>query len=54
MRLERFDLPATVLLREIGDQGYEGGITILREAVGEIKNRHVQKVVGRFETEPGR
>jgi len=54
MRLERFDLPATVLLREIREQGYEGGITILREAVAEIKDRHVQKVVDRFETEPGR
>jgi len=54
MRLEKFDLPATVLLREIREQGYEGGITILREAVAEIKQHQVQKVVDRFETEPGR
>jgi len=53
-RLEKFDLPATVLLREIRERGFEGGITILREAVAEIKQRQVQKVVDRFETEPGR
>ena len=53
-RLERFDLPATVLLREIRDQGYDGGITILREAVSSIKQRHVKRLVDRFETEPGR
>ena len=53
-RLCRFDLPATVLLREIREQGYEGGITILREFVAGVKQRHVQRVVDRFETEPGR
>lgn len=53
-RLERFDLPATVLLRELRERGYEGGITILRELVASIKERHVQKIVDRFETEPGR
>lgn len=53
-RLERFDLPATVLIRELREQGYEGGITILRERVAAIKDRHVQRVVDRFETEPGR
>ncbi len=53
-RLERFDLPATVLLQELRERGYDGGITILREAVAEIKQRQVQKVVDRFETEPGR
>lgn len=53
-RLERFDLPATVLLKEIRAQGYDGGITILRDYVAAIKDRHVQKVVDRFETEPGR
>ena len=53
-RLERFDLPATVLLREITAKGYTGGITILRERVARIKAAHVQKVVERFETEPGR
>jgi len=53
-RLERFDLPATVLFREIRERGYTGGITILRELVAQIKATHVQRVVDRFETEPGR
>ena len=53
-RLERFDLPATVLLRELRERGYVGGITILREAVAEIKQRQIQKLVDRYETEPGR
>lgn len=53
-RLERFDLPATVVLREIREQGYDGGITILRENVAKIKDRQVTRLVDRFETEPGR
>ena len=53
-RLERFDLPATVLLREIRKKGYEGGITILRDFVAEVKDRQVRRLVDRFETEPGR
>jgi transposase len=53
-RLERFDLPATVLLREIRKQGYDGGVTILRELASRIKGRHVRRLVDRFETEPGR
>jgi len=53
-RLERFDLPATVLLKEIKEKGYDGRITILRDYVAGIKARHVQRVVDRFETEPGR
>ncbi len=53
-RLERFDLPATVLLREIKAQGYTGGITILRDFVAQVKEREVRRLVDRFETEPGR
>ncbi|MEM6793110.1 MAG: IS21 family transposase [Acidobacteriota bacterium] len=53
-RLERFDIPATVLLKEIRKKGYAGGITILREYVAKVKKRHVRSVVDRFETEPGR
>lgn len=53
-RLERFDLPATVLSSEIRAQGYEGGLTILKDFVANVKDRHVQRVVDRFETEPGR
>ena len=52
-RLKRFDLPATVLLREIREQGYTGQISILRARVAEIKERHVRQLVARFETEPG-
>lgn len=53
-RLERFDLPATVLLKEIRERGYTGGMTILREFVAAIKERQVRRLVDRFETEPGR
>jgi len=53
-RLDRFDLPATVLLAELRERGYEGGVTIVRELVARIKDRHTQRVVDRFETEPGR
>ena len=53
-RLERFDLPATVLVRELRERGYTGGMTILRQLVASIKDRHVQRLVDRFETEPGR
>lgn len=53
-RLERFDIPATVLLEEVRKKGYTGGITILREYVAMVKKRQVRRVVDRFETEPGR
>ena len=53
-RLERFDLPATVVLGEIQAQGYEGGITILRDYVAQVKAHEIRRVVDRFETEPGR
>src|SRR5690606_21953299 len=36
-RLAEFDLPATVLLREIQELGYAGGITILKEFAKEQK-----------------
>jgi transposase len=53
-RLEKFDLPATVLLREIRDRGYAGGVTILKEFIRPIKNKKCKKLTERFETEPGR
>lgn len=53
-RLAEFDLPATVLLREIRERGYAGGITILKEFVRLQKSEYVQRVVERFETLPGR
>lgn len=53
-RLESYDLPATVLFRELQEQGYTGKISILRDYVAPIKQGHVRRVVERFETEPGR
>jgi len=52
-RLERFDLKATVLLEELRAQGYEGGITILREFMRPLKEEFVRRVTERFETLPG-
>lgn len=53
-RLEEFDLPATVLLREIREKGYRGSITILREYVRGVKDRKVAWITERFETLAGR
>ena len=52
-RLARFDLPATVLLREIRRQGYAGGISILKAFVAGVKTDFVRAVIERFETLPG-
>lgn len=52
-RLEQFDLPATVLLRELMSNGYTGGLTILREFVHPIKEAFTRRVTERFETLPG-
>jgi len=52
-RLEKYDLPATVLLRELAAMGYEGGITILREFIRPLKAEFVRRVTERFETIPG-
>ena len=53
-RLERFDLPATVLLRELVEQGYQGGLTILRDHVRPLKEGFILRVTERFETLPGK
>jgi transposase len=53
-RLDKFDLPATVLLREIRGKGYTGAVTILKEFIRPIKNKKLTKLTERFETEPGR
>ena len=47
-------LPATVLMREIRAQGYEGGITQLKEYLREIRPAAPHEPIVRFETEPGR
>lgn len=52
-RLDRFDLPATVLLLELRERGFDGGITILKDFVREVKGAAVGRVIERFETEPG-
>jgi len=45
-------IPATVLLREIKERGYEGGLTRLRSFIFPFKQDNSDPVV-RFETEPG-
>ena len=46
-RLARFDLPATVLLREIQRQGYGGGISILKAFVAGVTTDLVRLVIER-------
>lgn len=46
-------LPATVLRREIGEQGYLGGLTQVKMFLGELRPAAVEEPVVRFETEPG-
>lgn len=52
-RLKDFDLPATVLLREVRERGYGGGISILKDFVRGVKDGFVRGVIERFETLPG-
>lgn len=47
-------LSAMVLLRELGERGYTGGVTILREHLARLRPAVVVEPVTRFETEPGR
>ncbi len=47
-------LSAPVLLRELRDRGYAGGITILREHLVRLRPALLPEPVVRFETEPGR
>lgn len=46
-------IPATVLLREIRELGYEGGYSLLKAFVAPYKARAVEDPVVRFETAPG-
>ena len=46
-------IPATVLLREIGERGYDGGISQLKAWLAPLKTTEPEPVV-RFETPPGR
>lgn len=52
-RLEQFDVPATVLMRELKALGYQGQITILREYVRLLKQEYCRRLIERFETLPG-
>lgn len=52
-RLERFDLPATVLMAELQARGYTGGLTILRAHIRPMKQEFVRRLTERFETLPG-
>ena len=53
-RVEAFDLPAPVLLRELRAKGYAGGLTVLRDAIRPLKAEQIRRVTERFETLPGR
>src|SRR5690606_36255687 len=46
-------IPATVLLREIRERGYDGGISQLKAWLAPLKRSEPEPVV-RFETPPGR
>jgi transposase len=46
-------LPATVLLREIRERGYEGGISILKDWLASERPTPAAPEIRRFETEPG-
>jgi transposase len=46
-------IPATVLLRELGERGYSGGISQLKAYLAPLKRHEVEPVV-RFETPPGK
>jgi transposase len=46
-------IPATVLLREIGERGYAGGISQLKAYLAPLKSARVEDPLVRFETAPG-
>lgn len=52
-RLEKFDLPAPSLLRELRGRGFTGGVTILRQYMAPLKAEYTRRVTERFETMPG-
>ncbi len=47
-------IPATVLLSELRQQGYGGGLTVLRCYLAKLRPSIIPEPVVRFETEPGR
>jgi transposase len=52
-RLEKYDLTATRIQREITERGYPGSYTILRQYVQQLKGAKPKPAFVRFETEPG-
>jgi len=52
-RLGEFNIVAPEMLKEIRKLGYSGRVTILRDFMSTIKSNNIQKIVDRFETNPG-
>jgi len=52
-RLEKYDLTATRILREIQERGYPGSYTVVKRFVREVKGAKPKPAFVRFETEPG-
>jgi len=52
-RLDKYDLTATRILREIKELGYLGSYTILKDFVREVKGEKPKPAYVRFETSPG-
>lgn len=52
-RIDKYDLTATRMLREIKERGYSGSYTILRDYIRELKGIKPKPAFVRFETPPG-
>jgi len=52
-RLEKYDLTASRILREVKERGYPGSYTILRNYVRQVKGAMPKPAFVRFETAPG-
>ena len=52
-RLDKYDLTATRILREVKERGYPGSYTILKDFVKQIKGDKPRPAFVRFETPPG-
>jgi transposase len=52
-RIDKYDLTATRVLREIKERGYSGSYTILKDYIRELKDAKPKPAFVRFETQPG-